>query len=115
MKLQQDAMLAEAGDEDEFGQVLRRHHWNDITGKELPWQAAKHSRVQELKYLRELCVCEEVDECGTVAKYNITPVDTKWSTLTKHSRKPMQIRSRIVAREIRRGDRPDLYTPRWKL
>ena len=52
--------------------------YDDFTGKELPWQAVKKARDQESKYLRELGVCEKVDEHAAVAKYNITPIDTKW-------------------------------------
>ena len=36
VKLEQDAMLAEAGEEDDFITCF-----DDITGKELPWQAVK--------------------------------------------------------------------------
>ena len=38
----------------------------------------KETREKELKYLRELGVYEKVDERAGVAKYNVTPVDTKW-------------------------------------
>ena len=36
------------------------------------------ARDKEMKYLRELGVCSKVDERAAVAKYNVTPVDTKW-------------------------------------
>ena len=36
------------------------------------------AREKELKYLRELGVCEKVVEGAAVAKYKVTPVDTKW-------------------------------------
>ena len=51
---------------------------DDITGKELPWHAVRKARELELKYLRDLGVYEKVDEKEAVAKYGITPVDTKW-------------------------------------
>ena len=38
----------------------------------------KEAREKELKYLRKLGVNEKVDERAAVAKYNVTPVDTKW-------------------------------------
>ena len=78
---------------------------------ELPWQAVKKAREKELKYLRELGVFEKADEGTAVAKYNVTPVDTKWVDTDNKALKgePMQIRSRIVAREFKSGDRPDLY------
>ena len=51
MKLEQGAMLAEAGEEDEFITCF-----DDITGKRLLWKAVKPAREEELKYLRELGV-----------------------------------------------------------
>ena len=47
---------------------------------------------------------KKVDEHTAVAKYNVTPIDT-----TAFEGEPMQIRSRIDAREFKSGDRPDLY------
>ena len=61
-----------AGEEDEFIKCF-----DEITGKELHWQAVKEAREKELKYLRELGVYEKVDERAAVAKYNVTPIDTK--------------------------------------
>ena len=52
--------------------------FDDITGKELPWHAVRKARELELKYFRDLGVYEKVDEKEAVAKYGITPVDTKW-------------------------------------
>ena len=53
---------------------------------------------------------EKVDERAAVAQYNVTPVDTKWVDTDKaFEGEPMQIRSRIVAREFKSWDRPDLY------
>ena len=62
-KPEQDARLAGAGEEDESIKCF-----DDVTGKEVLWQAVKEAREKELKYLREF----------GVAKYNVTPVDTKW-------------------------------------
>ena len=64
----------------------------------------------DLKYLRDFGVREKIDENEAVAKYGITPVDTKWvDTDTAFEGEPMQIRSRMCAREFKRDDRPDLY------
>ena len=51
---------------------------DDITGKELPWHAVLKAREQELKFLRDLGVYENVDEREAIAKYQLTPIDTKW-------------------------------------
>ena len=60
-------MLAGAGVMDEFIKCF-----DDVTGKELPWQAVKEAREKELKYLCELDVYEKVDERALVAKYNVS-------------------------------------------
>ena len=44
MTPEQDAMLAEAGEEDEFIRCCA-----DVTGKELPWQVVKQAREKELE------------------------------------------------------------------
>ena len=81
---------------------------DDITGKELPWRAVRKARELELKYLRDLGVYEKVDEKEAGAKYGITPVDTKWIDTDKaFEGEPMQIRSRMCAREFKSDDRPD--------
>ena len=104
-KPEQDAMLAGAGDEDEFFKCF-----DDMAGKELLWQGVKETREKELTYLRELGENEKVDERAAVAKYNVTPVDTKWVDTDKaFEGEPMQLRSRVVAREFKSADRPDLY------
>ena len=70
----------------------------------------KQVREKELKYLHELGVYEKVDERSAVAKYTVTPVDSKWVDTDKAFEvEPMQIHSRIVAREFKIGDRLDLY------
>ena len=64
------AMLADVEEEQEQDLIC----FDDTTSKELPWHAA---RELELKYLRDLGVYEKVDEKEAVAKYGITPMDTK--------------------------------------
>ena len=63
-----------------------------------------------MKYLRDLGVYERVEERETTAQYQVTPVDLKWIDTNKASqRKPMQIRSRIVASEFKSEARPVQY------
>ena len=57
MKHEQGAMLAEADEEHEF-----IYCFDDITGKDLHWQAVKEAPEKELRYLREIGVYEKVDE-----------------------------------------------------
>ena len=45
-----------------------------------------------------------------MAKYGITPADTKWvDTAKAFEGEPVQIRSRMCAREFKSDDRPDLH------
>ena len=70
----------------------------------------RKAREPELKYLRDLGVYEKFDEKEAVAKYKIAPVDTKWIDTDKaFEGEPMQIRSRMCARDFKSDDRPDLY------
>ena len=49
---------------------------------------------------------EKVDERAAVAKYNVPPLEVDTD---KAFEEPTQIRSRIVAKEFKSGERPDLY------
>ena len=72
--------------------------------------ACSSQRELELKYPPDLGVNEKVDEKEAVEKYGINPKDTKWVDTDKaFEEEPMQIRSRICAREFENGDRPNLY------
>ena len=100
------AMLVDVEEEQEQDVIC----FDDITGKELPWHAVRKVRELELKYLRDLGVHGKVDEKEAVAKYGITPVDTKLVDTDKaFEGEPMQTRSRMCAREFKSDDRPDLY------
>ena len=64
---------------------------------------------QELKYLCDFGVYEKIDESEAMALFQVTSVDTKSVETDKaFEGEPMQIRSRIVAREFKSDDRPDL-------
>ena len=104
MKPEQDAMLAEAGEEDEFIKC-----YDDITGEELPWQAANQAREKELKYPREFGMYKKVDERAAVAKYNVTPVDKKWVDTDKAFEGSRGKSVHELLPEFKRGDSPDLY------
>ena len=59
---------------------------------------------------------EKVDDRAAVAKYNVTPVETKWVDTDKaFEGEAMQIRSRLVARKTKSGDRPDLHAELFRL
>ena len=99
-------MLADVGEKQEQDVTC----FDDITSKELPWHAVRETPKLELKYLRDVGVYEKVDEKDAVKKYGITPVDTKWVDTDKaFEGEPMQIRSRMCAREFKSDDWQDLH------
>ena len=83
--------------------------FDDITCEELPWHAVRKARESELKYLRDPGVYEKVDEKEAVEKYGITPVEMKWVDTDK-AREPVQVRSRMCARDLKSDDRPDFLS-----
>ena len=84
--------------------------FDNITSQKLPWHAVRKAREMEWEYLRDLGVYEKVDEKEAVAKCGVTPVDTKWVDTDKaFEGEPVQISSRMCARECKSDDRPDLY------
>ena len=57
-----------------------------------------------------LGVYEKADEEEAVEKYGITPVETKWVDTDKaFEGEPMQVRSRMCARDFKSDDRPDVH------
>ena len=97
---EEHTMLAEVGEEEADVICII-----DVTSKELPWHEVRKAREQELKCFRDLRVFENVDEREAIAQYQVTPVDTKWIDTNKaFEEEPMQIRSRIVAREFKSRD-----------
>ena len=100
-----------------YRQRLEKTEQHVIFIDDVTWHEVRRAREQELKYLRDFGVYEEVDEREAIAHYQVTPVDTKWIDTNKaFEEEPMQIRPRIVAKEFTCGDRPDVYavTFRWK-
>ena len=57
-KHEKHTLLADVEEEQEQDVIC----FDDITGKELPWHAARKARQLELKYLRDFGVHEKVDE-----------------------------------------------------
>ena len=102
------AMLADVEEEQEQDVVCL----DDVTGKKLPWHTVRKAHELELKYLRDFGVYEK----SLMRKRPLKSAASlqwirNWLTQTKSvpRREPMQIRSRMCAREFKSDDRPDLY------
>ena len=78
------------------------------SGRELPWHAVREARELELKCVRDLGVYEKAGEKEAVARYGITPVDTKWVDTDKafeeraHADQITKMRERVQKRRSTR-------------
>ena len=96
-KFEREVMMARAGKDDQFIRCF-----DDITRQKLSWCAVKQASELELKYLRDHGVYEKVDAREAIAKYQLPTVDTKWIDTDKALEgEPLQVRSRIMAREFK--------------
>ena len=74
-----------------YRQRLEKTEQHVIFIDDVTWHEVRRAREQELKYLRDLGVYEEVDEREAIAHYQVTPVDTKWIDTNKaFEEEPMQ-------------------------
>ena len=84
-------MLAEAGEKHEFIKCF-----DDITGKELPWQAVKQAREQELKICVNLACVKRSMSSQLWQSTTSLPSTQSRSTVTK------QISSRICCQRVQK-------------
>ena len=78
--------------------------------KDSCWSVVRQDREQKFERFPILGVYEKIDERSAVESFKVGLVDTKWLDTNKpYEEEPMQIRSRVVAREFESGRRPDLH------
>ena len=73
---------------------------NDVTGRALLGSAVRCARKVESIYLRDLGVCEKVNEQTAIAKHGLSTIDIKWIDTDKvfGGVESMLVSSRMVAR-----------------
>jgi hypothetical protein len=93
-------------DEDDFMEA-----WDDVNGGNLPWELVKDARLEEVGFMKErgLWTLRPVSECKE--KTGKAPVSVRWVDTNKGGLKEFLIRSRLVARDFKGGDkdRDDLF------
>ena len=85
---------------------------DDITGKELDIDKVHEARKEEITFVKNIPVYEEVDIKTCWDRLGKAPVSTKWVDVEKRDMDKLSIRSRWVARDFKgRGedDREDLF------
>ena len=83
-------------------------HFDAMTGDELDAKEVEAARAEEMEFIRNIPVYEEVDENESWEKTGKGPVSSKWVDVKKTD----GIRSRLVARDFKpkgEKDREDLF------
>jgi len=85
---------------------------DDVTGKELDIDKVNEARLEEITFVKNIPLYEEVDTQVCWDKLGKAPVSTKWVAVEKRDMDKLSIRSRWVARDFKgRGEegREDLF------
>ena len=83
--------------------------WDEITGKPLDFEGVIKAREEELEEFRKHNVYTKVpvEECYRVTKKG--PIGVRWVDINKGDSANPDYRSRLVAKEIKRDKREDLF------
>jgi hypothetical protein len=85
---------------------------DDITGNDLDIDKVREARMEEITFVKNIPVYEEVDVQVCWDRTGKPPVSTKWVDVEKRDMEKLSIRSRWVARDFKgkgEGDREDLF------
>jgi hypothetical protein len=83
--------------------------WDDITGEPLSWEGVVNARKEEMEEFRKHKVYKKVpikqcwDETGK------GPIGVRWIDINKGDADNPEYRSRLVAKEIKKDTREDLF------
>ena len=98
-------------DSESFGSedTETREYWDDLSGRELDPKLVKKARMEEIKEINKHNVYEKVpiEECWTNTGKD--PIGTRWVDVNKGDDANPEYRSRLVAQEIKRDNREDLF------
>ncbi|MCR9103517.1 MAG: hypothetical protein NXI25_26465, partial [bacterium] len=86
---------------EEFGQFV-----DDVTGTELPAHLVKAARKEELGWLHKEGVYVKVPRRICEGK-GMKPLQLKWLDINKGDATQVKVRSRLVAKEVRKAKRPE--------
>ena len=94
------------GEEDEWGSEVA---WADVSGAALKPDEARRARAEEIKYVHDMRLFEQVpiDQC--YARTGKAPMSTRWVDINKGDQDHPNYRSRFVARGINTHRRDDLF------
>ena len=83
--------------------------YDAITGKILDYALVKAARKEEIGYYRMMNVYTKVDRRKAYEKTGKAPIKVRWVDHNKGTDDKPMIRSRLVAKEIKVSDKPELF------
>ena len=106
-----DVNDASAQDDNVFsGEELEaRKYWDDLSGKELNPKLIRKAREEEMREFKKHNVYEKVPREECWANTGKGPSGTRWVDVNKGDDVNPEYRSRLVAQEIKRDTRGDLF------
>ena len=84
-------------------------YWDEITNKKLDSKLVEAARLDEIKGLYQYRVYNTVNIEECYEKTGKSPIRVRWLDINKGNEKNKEYRSRLVAQEIKRDNREDLF------
>ena len=85
-------------------------YWDAITGMKLDSKLVRMAQAEEVQYYRSMKVYTKVDRSVAFSKTGRAPIKVRWVDHNKGTDEEPMIRSRLVAKEIKVCDKPELLT-----
>ncbi len=82
--------------------------WDDVTGKELNAQKVREARKLEIEFFRKMGVYRKVKRAWVKGRGEKV-IGVRWIDINKGDNENPDYRSRLVAKDFKTGDRPDLF------
>ena len=86
-----------------------KRYWDDMSGKELKADLVEAARAEEIATVKKMHVWVKVDREQCFRETGRPPIKLRWVDVNKGDCSKPNYRSRIVAKEIKTHNRPDLF------
>ena len=83
--------------------------YDAVTGEKLNGKLVKQARAEEIEYYRNMKVYTKVSRQWATSKTGKAPIKVRWVDHNKGTAERPMITSRLVAKEIKVCDRPELF------
>ena len=84
-------------------------YFDNLSGEKLDADLVRKARAEEMKEFQKYGVYKKVPMSECLAKTNKEPIGVRWVDVNKGDDKKPEYRSRLVAQEINKDKRPDLF------